>query len=496
MTQAETPHPLIASLEGEIKQIISLWQHFDVALNQIRDPNGVGLDRNAALQWGGTLDDFCSQFLSLLLILETISQAKVTTLIPVDSNEIIREKLRNLRVYLEGVLQTLNQSIEGGVNQVMPNSVSFIQNNGSNIDLDPHFRGMFQLISSLSVLLFPIVEAVKLEFNLGHSIDELRKSFTELAKILADSRRIALDTKAVYVDAENSAKAAADLKGQIEADKLETQRNKTESGDDRNTTAGYKSEASTRLAEIRQVAENAANLSSQVTAYDAQFAVFKDQLEERDKRYAIQSGKLDDLIKKNELSAAEVERLTKDANAMLTGATVAGLASAYAKIKDDLSEQLIRAQRHFVYGIGFLTLSLFPLAAYTIPFLGNWLGQAPPPPDLRVDSYALQILARLALLLPAAWYLRFAANRHAALFRLREEYAHRYSLASSVEGFKKQAEEFKDHIAATTYENISINPASALDKSKNSNDGDPPAPLMRSLLDTFEKTVGPKGGKN
>ena len=133
MTQPATAHPLIASLEGEIKQIVSLWPQFDVALNQIRDPNGVGLDRNAALQWGGTLDEFGSQFLSLLLILETISQAKITTLIPVESHENIREKLKNLRLYLEGVLQTLNQTIEAGVNQVIPNTVSFVQNNGSRL---------------------------------------------------------------------------------------------------------------------------------------------------------------------------------------------------------------------------------------------------------------------------------------------------------------------------------------------------------------------------
>ena len=364
-----------------------------------------------------------------------------------------------------------------------------------SIDLDAHFRDMFQIISSLSVLLFPIVEAVKLEFNMGRSIEKLRENFKELAEILADSRRIASDIRTAYADSKSASMAAIDLKREIEADKAEAQRNKNESSDDRNTTAEYKSEASARLAEIRLVAETAASLSNQVTAYEAQFSLFKGQLDERDKRYAAQSGKLDDLISKNEHSTAEIERLTKDANAMLTGAVVAGLASAYAAIKKELNDQLAWARWGFFTGIVFLTLSLLPLAAYTVPFLGNWLGQAPPPSDLKVESYALQILARLALLLPAAWYLRFAANRHAALFRLREEYAHRYSLASSVEGFKKQAEEFKDQIAAATYENISINPASAMDKTKNPSDGDPPNPIMRALVDAVEKTLGSKDKK-
>jgi hypothetical protein len=503
MTQPATPHPLIASFEGEIKQIVSIWYQFDVALNQIRDPNGVGLDRSAVLHWGGTLDEFGSQFLSLLLILEAVSQAKSTTLIPIDASQNLPEKLQNLRVHLEGMLQTLNQSIEGGVIQVMPSSVSFTLINGSSIDFNQNFTNLFQVISGLSVLLFPIAEAVKLEFNMGNSIDRLRENLKELAEILAESRRTASDITAAYKVAESESKATADLKNQIEADKIEAQRSKNECSDDRDSTAGYKSEASTNLAEIKQIAENAANLSSQVTAYSAQFSTFQASLDERDQRYAKQSTKVDTIIEKNEINASEIERLTRDANAMLTGATVAGLASAYSKIRKELTRQLFMARWSFFVGIAFLTVSLLPLALYVFPYLFAWLPipehlaqPTSPSSDIKFEIYALQILARLAMLLPAAWFLRFAANRHASLFRLREEYSHRYSLASSVEGFKKQADEFKEHIAAATYANISINPATALDNSKKSTDGDPPNPFMRRFLDVFTRDLGTSEKKN
>ena len=503
MTQPSALHPFVASFEGDIKQIVSIWQQFDVALNQIRDPNGVGLDRSAVLHWGGTLDEFGSQFLSLLLILEAVSEAKSTTLIPIDSNQNLPEKLKNLRVYLEGMLQTLNQSIEGGVIQVMPNSVSFTTTNGSSIDFNQHFTSLFQVISGLSVLLFPIAEAVKLEFNMGNSIDRLRENLKELAEILAESRRTASDITTAYKVAESESKATTDQKNQTEADRVEAQRNKIESSEDRDSTAGYKSEASTSLAEIKQIAEIAANLSSQVTAYSAQFSTFQASLDERDQRYAKQTTKVDAIIERNEVTASEIERLTKDANAMLTGATVAGLASAYAKVREELTTQLFMARWSFFIGIAFLTISLLPLALYVFPYLFAWLPipehlaqPAPPPSDIKFEIYALQILARLAMLLPAAWFLRFAANRHASLFRLREEYSHRYSLASSVEGFKKQADEFKGHIAAATYANISVNPATALDSSKKSSDGDPPNPFMRRLLDFFTKDLGTSDKKN
>ncbi len=495
MSQSQSPHPLITSLRPDIDEVVSLWPQIVDAWNEIRDSEGTQIDHKITLQWGGTLEQFQVQFLSFLAMLETISKATNLMLIPTEPSQNIQEKLNRLRRLLEEQLQMLKQSKEVGVAQVTAHSVAFSRADGAKFDLNTGFNELFQLISALSLYFFPIVHAVNLDIRLEGTVEKLQGNVQELSKLSVESRSIVAEIRGRRADAESASLAAIDLKSQTEADRAEAQRNKNESSVDRNTTADYKSEASTRLAEIRQVAENAANLSSQVTAYDTQFTLFKGQLEERDKSYATQSGRVDDLIKKNELSAAEIERLTKDANAMLTGAVVAGLASAYAAIKKELNDQLGWARWGFFVGIVFLTLSLLPLAAYTVPFLGNWLGQAPPPSDLKVESYALQILARLALLLPAAWYLRFAANRHAALFRLREEYAHRYSLASSVEGFKKQAEEFKDQIAAATYENISINPASAMDKSKNSNDGDPPTPIMRAFVDAVEKTFWSKDKK-
>lgn len=169
---------------------------------------------------------------------------------------------------------------------------------------------------------------------------------------------------------------------------------------------------------------------------------------------------------------------------MLTGATVAGLASAYGKTRDSLSDELGRARRAFVWGIVFLTISALPLASDTIPFIGQWQSQPAPPTDATI--YALQLFARLILFLPAAWFLRFAANRHAALFRLREEYSHRYALASSVEGFKKQAEGFKEEIAAVTFEQLTVNPAHSLDTHSKAGDENPPTPLLKALLDRIQ----------
>ena len=50
-----------------------------------------------------------------------------------------------------------------------------------------------------------------------------------------------------------------------------------------------------------------------------------------------------------------------------------------------------------------------------------------------------------------------------ALFRLKEHYAYKYSVASSVDGFKKQAEPYQDAIAAVTFFELMDNPARRMD---------------------------------
>ena len=146
---------------------------------------------------------------------------------------------------------------------------------------------------------------------------------------------------------------------------------------------------------------------------------------------------------------------------MLSGAIVAGLASAYGNMRNELSDELKLARRAFYASILFLVASAAPLAMYVIPGVSAWL-----PANIESASTVsdpvellLQILGRTILLIPAAWLTKFTASRHAALFRLKEHYSYKYSVASSVEGFKKQAEPYKDDIAAATFFELTDNPA-------------------------------------
>jgi hypothetical protein len=503
MISSTIPHPLIANLEEDGREIISLWPEIKLALAQVRDTAHVRVDFDTPLQWGGSLNHLDFQFLTFLAQVEGIRQASTLTLIPSEPAEALKSRFHDLKNSLMGIRQGIEAAVNAGISGLTMTPLSLTRADNQKFDLDTEFSRIFQLISSASTFLLPIRLAARSEPSLQQSIEVLSRNSELLINLLADARSTATTIQSLSTDAKQAAKDIETIIGGIRAEKISAVELKDEISKGLNTISESAKEVNRHLASVAQVANDATVLSNQVIAYQAQFSTFQSSLDEKEQRYGNQSAKVDTMVERNEKNSAEIERLTKDANAMLTGATVAGLASAYAKVREELTRQLFMARWSFFVGIAFLTVSLLPLALYVFPYLFAWLPipehlaqPAPPPSDIKFEIYALQILARLAMLLPAAWFLRFAANRHASLFRLREEYSHRYSLASSVEGFRKQAEEFKGHIAAATYANISVNPATALDSSKKSTDGDPPNPFMRRFLDFFTKGLDKGSGGN
>lgn len=64
------------------------------------------------------------------------------------------------------------------------------------------------------------------------------------------------------------------------------------------------------------------------------------------------------------------------------------------------------------------------------------------------------------LLIPATWATAFFAGNYAELFHLSREYAHKAALAKAVDGFKREAPEYKEEIVAGVFMEIQDNPGS------------------------------------
>ncbi len=241
---------------------------------------------------------------------------------------------------------------------------------------------------------------------------------------------------------------------------------------DRRTIEENASKVGAAVSTVDEIRVQATALESSVKGYQDIFDAFQKQLESR--RTEIASGKQAlgqvkaSLLEKDKL----VAELILKAEAMLGGATTAGLASAYKAQADEVNGQLKNA-RGWYYG----SIVLLSISVAVALNLFNWLGFALPPlptfsdqtPTGNIAVQALSSLgSRALLILPALLLAGFTAHRHSALFRLREEYSHKYTSASSVEGFKAQAPDYKEAIAAAVFAELLKNPAQTLDTDKRS----------------------------
>jgi len=141
----------------------------------------------------------------------------------------------------------------------------------------------------------------------------------------------------------------------------------------------------------------------------------------------------------------------------------------YRTTANAVDGQLKKASLGYYLSIGFLVISVL-VALNILSFFGLVKGLPPLPlitEATPAGTAAIQIFAglgsRLLVILPALLLARFAGHRHSILFRLREEYNHKYAIASSVHGFKVQAPGFEEPIAAAVFQELLFNPTAAMD---------------------------------
>ena len=295
--------------------------------------------------------------------------------------------------------------------------------------------------------------------------------------------------------AQNAEEKIKSMLKQADPSLKEITRLKDESEKDRKSLSEYTVEGTQSISAIRQTKEEAELLLATVTGYKLQFDRFQNELDAREKAFTNGNMKQEELLGKLFEDESKITDLRKQSEAMLTGATVAGLASSFGKLRDEVSGELTSARRTFYLSIFLLFLSVIPLVGYVLPGLATIVGlsvlaTSEPTVGAGTLEFFGQILVRALLLLPAAWLAKFAATRHAVLFRLKEHYAYKYSVASSVEGFKKQAEPYKDELAAATFYELTSNPAERMETK--GEEERHPNPLMEKLMKKMGMTFDGK----
>lgn len=212
-----------------------------------------------------------------------------------------------------------------------------------------------------------------------------------------------------------------------------------------------------------------------------------------------QGGLKDELDSRmKQLAQVEADQITRHTTlftkieALLPGATSAGLASAYKKLKDDFETSIRRYTQAFYASLFVLAIGGLLVVTDSMTF---W------PPSIKlVQAHDWQgllqtLLTRLPVVLPVVWLAIYSATRRSQYERLQQEYAHKEAFASSYESYKKQlqdlkvdADDLQRELIAKAIEAIAFNASKTLDG--NHVEKPPAGQLLDKLsLDEIKKLV-------
>ncbi len=420
--------------------------------------------------------------LTPLLTLTNLQQAIDETVS--SANNIIKQ-VENLK-QAHGGLQSFNYA-----------NFHALTRNGNTHNLDGHFQALYNATEGLLQRFFESLFILKPKASYS-----FQGAANALSLIIEDTKGDLATLKKSLKQVSLSEESLAATQDQATKQLDEIKRLKTDSDSDRKTIAEYLAQATQERAAVQATSEEASKLQAAVKNYQQTFEQFQQKLDEREGAFSDGKVKLGQLLEAFEQQRSSVTALISQSEKMLSSATVAGLAANFRSMMDKLTSELKWARAVFYIGIVFLTISAFPLLAFVLmplasPILQSMFPNLTFPVSESVHTaagdgwqYLGQVLARVAILLPAAWFVSFTAIRHSSLFRLREHYAYKYSMAVAVavEGFKQQAPAYKQEIAALVLEQLAFNPADKLVPSKEIREGKAPG-IMGYLLDQIRTRV-------
>lgn len=469
MTAPEFDH--IAKTAPELQSAITEIRD---QLSSIQDPNGQSIDLNENCNTTDTSFDFALD--KILFAIEcALDLGDIESTIAIPSNQVAHTKktFSDLENHVNQLYTNVNSLLAAGVSSInITNFVLQSNNNQSNLNLPNNIKTIYESANQFMQTYYIMTVATKgtSHHNFSHAYKNLKESRSEFRQLVNELKKHLQQTNKTFEQIEEHRKQSENLKSEIERIQNEAQSSSK-------TISEYESETTQKLTSVRDVHQKAEQLRQTVEEFQADFDNFQSQLDSREDKLRQGNTKQQKLIEELENLRTTITDINDQAEAMLSGATVAGLASSFGGIRDKLHDELKTARKAFYTGICILFVSAIPLTLYVLPQL---FGSAVRSGEA-IELDIVQIIGRALLLIPGAWLTRFAAARHAALFRLKEHYAYKYSIAASVEGFKRQATNYEEEIAAATFFELTFNPGDKMDKSDDTERH--PNPIINKVMD-------------
>ena len=248
-------------------------------------------------------------------------------------------------------------------------------------------------------------------------------------------------------------------------------------------------EVEQKLARAREISKDADTLQQRVTSFAAQFEAFEAQMAIRLKDFAEFEAATKEAQQINGERDVKIEELIDKADTMIRGATTAGLSKSLEDTKTLYEDRLETTQKYFLWSVVVLLVCSLPIAAQLVP--GPWQQYfAPQAGGGGTDTGLwLSALGKLILVIPATWATAFFARNYAELFHLSREYAHKAALAKAIDGFKREAPEYKAEIVAGVFMEIQENPGSR----KSPEPATPQNPIYEKAISKIMGAIKNKG---
>jgi len=482
-------------LQEEIKsaweQANTLWETFSTYLKDVRDERKSSFSLEAEeKQTGISFVDIARKFAECNDYINSITNASEADAAPARALKRINALINESIVTLEDPINKTQGFADAGGVKMIDNETLTISSNDDviRIDVAAIFRTLFEKLDNV-IYEFSIISYF-FKTNDEGSFHSRRR---QVDRIVANTEKEAQKVKVTREQLSETNKVLQTLIRQVNENLNEITgvRKKVEDASDtiheKYTELDERSqEGDTQLEAISKLIEKATALRAEVDSYNTFLSDYKTNLSNTSERVSELESQLTNNLDTHSVHDAEIKRLRDDAEGMLTGATVVGLASHFEKIRNDLDKKLTGARWAVYCSVLLLFLSVMPIFLYAIAPWVTWNDDV----AARVAQYAngdfvhsiMSLGMRSVLLVPAIWFATFAARRHDKLFRLKEHYAYKYSLASAVEGFKKQAPSYEDDIAAETFFQLTFNPTDKLDRKKDPNQRSSQSDKRKSLV--------------
>lgn len=482
-------NPFQILIEATESCLIKWNEFYDVATR-----TGLKPDHNL-IPISHKLANFSERIVLILDIVKALKLPKENSAYLINSTSIasIKAALDNISATIDAGKNTVAAvPPNGGFQSFDENNLNILCKNGQAVSLRPTFINtnsyLEQILTSLSDL--APFSSFNNTLDLQQRTSALRRLISTLERREDDLKEIESNIKRIFeaVSAEKTKisqlfeASTIDARGIIEALQKGSAEASTKQG-----------EISSKIAQINEILKSSASLDEQVKAYAAQFDAFKKQMQERLSFFegAIQKSQtLDGQLSEN---AKKVDTLITKSEELLTGATKIGLSKSFADRASEYNTELSNSRKGFYFSIGLLIVSSLPLAFYILKFsFSSNFPYLEHKEDILVTVGG--IFARLILLVPATWLTTFNTRRYSHLFRLRETYYHKASIAQSIYGFKQEAPQFAQEITAGVF--LELNKPAEIERdSKEKTDSETPNKLLKIILDKVESVFKKADGK-